>query len=604
MSVAVSHDGFPGIITQSSTQFSPSTPLRTISDLYTRSASSNPPLRIGLLLDTAELPGTFATVLGDIVRSNFARVELAVYNASSQPAAVPAAPRSTFTRITNLLRSPYALWGAYARLDDRLWRVEDDPLAMRDCAAMLEGIESFKVEPLTRGFVHRFPPEAIERIRAGNLDVLIRFGFNIIRGDILTSARYGVWSFHHGDNDEYRGGPAHFWEMCEKNPMSGVILQVLTDELDGGRVLGKALFATEPGMSLIRNRVRPHWGSTHLMIQKLWELHNHGWEFLETRTCPSAPYRGKRKVYRRPVNREVAGWMLREAAGRTLNRARRAVTRAGDVVYWQIALRAGADLLSSGGTADMRGFNWLSQPRGHYYADPFVFEHGGQPWLFFEDYSFGAGRGTIGCAEISPSGTLGPVRTALDTGSHLSFPYVFAEGDDIYMIPESAGSDTVRLYRCAQFPDRWVHVADLFNGAARDTAVWKQDGLWWFFTTLVEPRGQGFGLYLFYADELTGTWHYHPANPISFDARRARCAGRLFEHGGRLIRPSQDARWRYGYAFGLNEIVTLTPEDYEERPLLTVEPDWSPGLRGCHTYNRAGAIEVTDGQTVRRRDDV
>jgi hypothetical protein len=340
------------------------------------------------------------------------------------------------------------------------------------------------------------------------------------------------------------------------------------------------------------------------MIQKLWELHNHGWGFVETRISPTAPYRGKRKVYRRPANREVANWALREAAGRTLRRVRRAVARAGDVVYWQIALRTGGDLLSSGAPADMRGFKWLPQPRGHYYADPFVFDHGGRPWLFFEDYSFAAERGTISCAEILPSGTLGPVRTALDTGGHLSFPYVFTDGDDVYMIPESAGSHAVRLFRCAQFPDRWVHVADLFSGPARDTAAWKQDGFWWFFTTLVEPRGQGFGLYLFFAEDLTGTWRYHPANPISFDARRARCAGRVFEHGGRLIRPSQDARWRYGYAFGLNEIVTLTPEDYEERPLLTVEPDWSPGLRGCHTYNRSGAIEVTDGQTVRRRDEM
>jgi hypothetical protein len=172
------------------------------------------------------------------------------------------------------------------------------------------------------------------------------------------------------------------------------------------------------------------------------------------------------------------------------------------------------------------------------------------------------------------------------------------------MIPESAGADAVRLYRCMEFPHRWVHVTDLFRGAARDTAVWKQDGLWWFFTTLVDPRGQGFGLFLFFAERLDGPWQYHPANPISFDVRNARCAGRLFEKDGRLIRPSQDATYRYGYAFGLNEIVKLTPDEYEERPLLAVAPDWHEGLRGCHTYNRADGVEAVDGQTVRRRGAV
>ena len=604
MSFAVSEDGLVGTVRPPQIDFPPASPLRTLSDLYIHSSSPNPPLRIGLLLDTAELSGAFAAVLDDIARSNFARVALVVYNASSQPSSAPAAAVSPVKRLRNLLGSPYALWGAYNRLDQRLWRVDDDPLSIRDCGPMLEGIESFAVEPLTRGFVHRFPPEAVERIRAARLDVLIRFGFNIIRGDILTSARYGVWSFHHGDNDYFRGGPAHFWELYERNPISGVILQVLTDELDGGRVLAKALFPTEPGLSHIRNRVRPQWGSTHLIIQKLWELHNTGWESVEKRICPAAPYLGKKKVYRRPTNREVARWIAREATNRILGRARRAVSRAGDVVYWQMAMRMGGDVLRADGTADMTGFSWLPQPRGHSYADPFVVERDGQHWLFFEDYAFRDGRGTIACAELSPDGTPGPARPVLDDGGHLSFPHVFADGDALYMIPESAGAGAVRLYRCARFPDRWDYVADLFHGAARDTAVWRQDGLWWFFTTLVEPRGQGFGLYLFFSESLQGKWRYHPANPISFDVRNARCAGRLFERHGRLIRPSQDARWRYGYAFGLNEIVTLTPTGYEERQLLAVEPNWHPGLRGCHTYNRAGSIEVTDGQFVRRRDEV
>ncbi len=64
--------------------------------------------------------------------------------------------------------------------------------------------ESCRTAP---AYEHRFPPEAVERIRAADLDVLLRFGFNIIRAQILETARYGVWSYHHGDNREYRGQP-------------------------------------------------------------------------------------------------------------------------------------------------------------------------------------------------------------------------------------------------------------------------------------------------------------------------------------------------------------------------------------------------------------
>ena len=132
-----------------------------------------------------------------------------------------------------------------------------------------------------------FPPEAVDAVKAANLDVVVRCGFNILRGDILNSARYGVWSFHHGDNDFYRGGPAFFWEVYEDNPLSGVILQVLNEQLDAGFVLCKGIFSTVRGLSHARNVVRPYWDAQTFLIQKLWELHQRGWEaWSATRSHP------------------------------------------------------------------------------------------------------------------------------------------------------------------------------------------------------------------------------------------------------------------------------------------------------------------------------
>ena len=37
-----------------------------------------------------------------------------------------------------------------------------------------------------------------------------------LRGEI---ARHGVWSYHHGDNRFYRGGPPGFWEVMEDQPV-------------------------------------------------------------------------------------------------------------------------------------------------------------------------------------------------------------------------------------------------------------------------------------------------------------------------------------------------------------------------------------------------
>jgi len=44
---------------------------------------------------------------------------------------------------------------------------------------------------------------------------------------------FGVWSWHHGDEDKYRGGPPAFWEIVNADPVTGALLQRLTERLDG-----------------------------------------------------------------------------------------------------------------------------------------------------------------------------------------------------------------------------------------------------------------------------------------------------------------------------------------------------------------------------------
>ena len=293
-------------------------PCRTIilvlGDRYLESPSKAPPLRIGLLADTPVLLACFAEMLGHIQASNFARLEMVVYNGDEPGREQAAQPHKSMVRkaadtLRDKKRRRRLLYTLYERWDRKQVAESQDPLRPVDCSEMLRGVDSLTVTPITKRFVHRFPPEAIERIREKNLDVLIRFGFNILRGEILQSARYGVWSYHHGDNDFYRGGPPYFWEVYEGNPTSGTILQVLTEELDGGHVLCKGYFATQLGISCARNRVEPYWGSSTFLIQKLQQLHGGGWERVESEMVPPAPYRGKTKIYTAPTNWQMVRWL-------------------------------------------------------------------------------------------------------------------------------------------------------------------------------------------------------------------------------------------------------------------------------------------------------
>src|SRR5882672_9849502 len=279
----------------------------TPNSYYRISSGNRAPVRVGLLLDSRDkISAIFAKVIEDIKASNFAEIELLVVRKTTAERLPP--DKSQRSRVFRLLRHVTdpklrrrLLYDLYLRLDARIKPV-NDPVAMVDCRNLLAGIEILEVEPFGEKFVHRFPGDALDIIRAKDLDVLIRFGFNILKGDILKAARYGVWSYHHGDNEFYRGGPAHFWELREGAPLSGVILQVMTEELDSGLVLCKSLFATKQTVSVPRNRFAPYWGSSDLIIRKLNELHRFGWDYLQEKAIPPTPYQGRRRIYRTPAN--------------------------------------------------------------------------------------------------------------------------------------------------------------------------------------------------------------------------------------------------------------------------------------------------------------
>ena len=94
------------------------------------------------------------------------------------------------------------------------------------------------------GLVYRYDEEDIKHIKELNLDLLVRGGSGILRGDILDVCPNGIISFHHADNEINRGGPPGFWEVYERNPRTGFIIQRLKNELDGGDVLYKGFVTT------------------------------------------------------------------------------------------------------------------------------------------------------------------------------------------------------------------------------------------------------------------------------------------------------------------------------------------------------------------------
>jgi hypothetical protein len=577
-----------------------------LSSFSLSSISKGPDLRIGLLVRGSHLTRASISVLDDIEASSFARIEMILLSP------VPAqGRRPNPIRFVQALRSmgeafSSALWQVYLGLDRRRVRLPDDPLSVLDVSSRLRAIPLVRVSRPGPDGVDDPTDHACASIRAAGLDVIIHLGgSDEIDADprhelgldrtISDLAAYGTWAFRFGDAASERSGPAYLNEIVAEEAVCTVSLERLPDSRGGGLTLATAAFPTDVG-SVTRNRVQPLYGSTHLVIQKLREVHDDGWERVARAAVAWRQAPGPHQRHHPPSAVKLARWMAPRLVRKVALRLVMSITGSGPGWQWRTAIRAGDGGGPEQRLGDMAGFRWLESPPGRSYADPFLMRRNDRTWLFFEDQASPRDAGCISCVEVAADGRVGPPVVVVQSAGHVSYPYVFSDGDAAYMIPETSAENAVRLYRATDFPHGWTMVKELYRGRALDTSAWRHEGRWWFWTTLREPRSGALGLMLFHADALDGPWTSHPQNPISIDVRNARSAGSIFSEGNRIFRPSQDCSRTYGYGFTLYEIVTLSTTEYKERPVIKVGPDWHPGLYGTHTYNRSGGIEATDGK--------
>jgi len=541
-------------------------------------------LRIGIMLDSYSSTAWVAKIVRDIQASEFARIELVVLNTPA-----PARKIALGKRLKNYWN--HSLYHRYEQWDYARNRIEPDAKAASDLSGALAGVLELAVHPVRNGFTDRIPEDELEIIRGHRLDVLLRFGFRIIRGGILDAARYGVWSFHHDDNQEYRGGPPLFWEIYEQNPVSGTILQILNESLDGGKVIYRGHSSTEKS-SLYRNRNPIYWKTAEYMLRRLRDLDQRGMAYIHSLPTYNEKLSYDKSIYRTPDALQMLRFMGRIGMQSIRGRLRSIVR--GQRPQWFVAVRArGARSFN-----DASGYAIIAPQNNRFYADPFLIERDGKTYLFLEDYYFHDGRAAISCCEISADGTPGQIKEVLRRPYHLSYPFLFEEDGEVFMIPETKENRTIEMYRAVKFPDEWtldtVLMKDIYGV---DTTIYKERGGYWMFAATSNGRySNSDELSLFFSPALRGPWQPHPCNPIVSDVRRARPAGALFrDEQGRLIRPAQDCSKAYGYAIVFCEVGKLNETEYEEKPIARLEPNWVKDNLGSHTYTRTEHLEVIDG---------
>jgi hypothetical protein len=198
-------------------------------------------------------------------------------------------------------------------------------------------------------------------------------------------------------------------------------------------------------------------------------------------------------------------------------------------------------------------------------ADPFMVRENGTWYMFFEVMNFDDNKGDIALATSNDGFNWNYKQIVLDEPFHLSYPYVFKWKNEYYLIPETYEASSVRLYKAVDFPTNWSLEKTLLEGSDYvDPSIFYFNDNWWLFTSSTDNNI----LRLHYSNNLMGNWIEHPKSPvIERNETIARPGGRVVVLEHKIIRYTQDDRYRYGNKVRAFEITKLTTRSYEEKEI-------------------------------------
>lgn len=206
-------------------------------------------------------------------------------------------------------------------------------------------------------------------------------------------------------------------------------------------------------------------------------------------------------------------------------------------------------------------------------ADPFLFVHKGRLFLFYEELHFYHYLGVI--KMVSSTDLVHwtePVLITHEPECHFSYPFVFEDNGDVYMMPETGDQHQIRLYKADNdeltsfslykvIMERRDIPTDMVYDYA-DSCIYKKNDQYYLFTST--KTKESYNLHLYISENLVGPYQEHPANPIVKSDKIGRCAGSLLECEGHLYRYAQDCVHTYGGQVHLLEVDELTPYLYKE----------------------------------------
>jgi hypothetical protein len=247
---------------------------------------------------------------------------------------------------------------------------------------------------------------------------------------------------------------------------------------------------------------------------------------------------------------------------------------------------------------DNLNIHWMEHKyKDRWFADPFILKVTEQDIvLLVEEFYYPIKRGRIARLTVDKQSlALKTSEVVLELDTHLSFPAIFRQGEDIYIYPESSKTGKLVLYKYNETNNKAVFISVLNNEPLTDAIITTMFGKPYLFSTK-HPYQNKNSLNIYSSQEWNGI--YELEQIVYFEDNTARSAGNLFQINNKWIRPAQNCNGGYGKGLVWQEI-TFSSGKFsfnELKRFYSNSEEWGLGL---HTFNILGNIAVVDAKRLK-----
>ena len=428
------------------------------------------------------------------------------------------------------------------------------------------------------------------------LDLLISFENNrFIQSKIFTKPKYGCWLINHGISNNIFTG---FWECFLGSGVSRVIIQKInTNNLQSKiNIIDEGFYSTKT-ISWFLNRDFIYEKSSILIAKNLKLLqkkyYGNSKNFIDYSERQSPNF----IILIIYIIKKYPAAIFRKICTFVFNMGKNKKLTALNYNPWNLHVGKKDNYKSH-----LLKFSHRIKPNNNEaWADPFLLSAKNEDYIFFENFDFKKNKGKISYGKIKDNKIL-KIFDALDLDHHLSYPFLWKEKNNFYLMPESAEKKIVQIWKSKNFPKNWVTYKSLFKGeSCVDTTIFDdKKGVRWLFTNKSTDKYNDHNseLFIYKTDKKFTKLVPHKLNPVIIDSRYARNAGNIhYNKKGQIIRPCQiNTHNIYGKGLNIRIIKKLTLSEFVEVNHSSFNSDYNKNISAIHHITQDENKYVVDAR--------